>query len=340
MKENRLLLEVCFENEILPSHDYLFSIVDNATTVLENEKNIWRPLSKEGIPGGLVNFSDNLPLIIVPDLHARNYFIKHILDYKIKFAKEFLDIGEDVSVLNALENNLIRIVFVGDIVHTERRTIKRWQQAREEINNNNFDGPAMTDEMCESLSTLSTVMNLKIMFPKNIHILKGNHENILNKTSCGDFAFRKYADEGNMVNKFMRERYGDDVLYLISCFEKSLPLVFASGRTVVSHAEPKDYFTREQIINARMDGFVVEGLTWTNNGEALDGTASFIIKELIKDFDESECVYIAGHRPVTDKYNLLQNGSFIQIHNPSKENVAFIYNDRKFNPDIDIKSVR
>jgi hypothetical protein len=339
MQDNRSLMDVCFEKN-LPSHDYLFSIVDNVTSVLENEKKDWRPLSSDGVPGSLISFSNNLPLIVVPDLHARTNFIKHILDYKICPNDDFINIDREITVLNALENKMLNIVLVGDIIHTERRTIQRWQKARTEINNNDFYGQAMTGEMIDSLTTLLSVMMLKIMFSDNFHILKGNHENILNKTSNGDYSFRKCADEGNMVNRFMRERYGDDILYLISCFEKNLPLMFVSGRTVISHAEPKDFFTREQIINARLDGKVIEGLTWTNNGEAFDGTALYIIKEMISCYDENDCVYLAGHRPVTEIFNILQNGSFVQIHNPSRENVAFVYNDRKFNPEIDIKSVK
>ena len=75
-------LEDYFSLKKFPTHDEVFSLADNASSVLENEPKVYRPWSKGGQPGGLIDFSNykkNLPLIIVPDIHGRTYFLKNIL---------------------------------------------------------------------------------------------------------------------------------------------------------------------------------------------------------------------------------------------------------------------
>ena len=197
----------------------------------------------------------------------------------------------------------------------------------------------MKTEMKECLSTLSAVMTLKCMYRENFHFLKGNHENILNETAGGDFAFCKYADEGEMVKTFISEYYGDDVLYLISCWEKALPLAVYGSNFVVSHAEPEAAYTRQQLIDARYNSDVVSGLIWTRNGQVKDNTAEKIINNLIESKNAAESFYFAGHRPVYSKYALRQNGRFIQIHNPRCENIALVSNKKIFNPETDIVGV-
>ena len=50
-------------------------------------------------------------------------------------------------------------------------------------------------------------------------------------------------------------------------------------------------------------------------------------------------MYLGGHRPVPGNYRALQNGKYIQIHNPGKQNIAFVQADKKFDPDTDIIEV-
>ena len=88
-----------------------------------------------------------------------------------------------------------------------------WSCIENEFESGNHRGSFMKAEMKACLSTLCAVMTLKCIHRENFHFLKGNHENILNETAGGDYAFCKYADEGEMVKIFISEYYGDDVLY-------------------------------------------------------------------------------------------------------------------------------
>lgn len=315
----------------LPSYQFLFDIADEVSDLLMSEKTDYRPQASNGEAGGLLDFkNDEIPLVVVPDLHARPYFLLNILKFKLESGK---------TIFESLEDGEIRLLFVGDILHTERNTRERWAAAALEFAENIYTGPSISAEMQEGLSLLCGLMKLKSMFPQHCHILKGNHENIYNHTGDGDYGFRKFADEGNMCRLFIQDYYGDDILYMIHCFEKNLPLMFLGRKCLVSHAEPKSAYDRQELIDARMHGNVVEGLTWTENDAAQENSVAQIIKNLTGQEDCGDYLYLGGHRPVSGNYKVRQNGIYIQIHNPGLQNVAIVKSDRKFNPDIDIVEV-
>ena len=359
----------------LPDYDDFFEVLNEVTEVLENEDESYRPKNDDEKCGSLIDFQNEDRLtLVVPDLHARPDFLLNILSADVRkiinenesdflFCKNEKTEGAESgkTVFEMVQNDLIRLVFVGDILHSENNRI-RWYQIEEEFEQKQYSGEKMCIEMGEGLSLLFCLCRLKSIFPKNIHILKGNHENILNKTGDGDFGFKKFVDEGEMRRLFVQNYYGDDILFLIHCFEKELPLVFVSKNAVVSHAEPKTAFSRKEIINARNNAEIIYGFTWTANGEAEEGSVGQIIKNLVCDAeketeienkdeiqtefenenvnqDENNYVYLAGHRPVKDNFALRQGGKFIQIHNVKKQNVAVVKFWKKFSPENDIVSV-
>ena len=321
----------------LPSYDAFFDILNEASDCLEKEKTDYRPVASDESIGGLLDFhKDELPLIVIPDLHARPFFLVNILEYKI---------FDDMTVFEALEAEKVRLLSVGDILHTERHTRERWAAAAAEFDSGIYTGPAMSAEMQDGLSLLAGLLKLKTAFPSYVHILKGNHENILNATGNGDYAFCKFANEGEMGMVFVQDYYGDDILYLINCVEKSLPLAYFGKKCVVSHAEPYRAYSWDELVNARLIKGVVEGLTWTDNGTAADGSAIGTITGLCHTVKASsrqidDYVYLGGHRPVNGNYKLLQDGRYIQIHNPGKQNIAFVQTDKKFNPETDIMEIK
>ena len=132
----------------------------------------------------------------------------------------------------------------------------------------------------------------------------------------------------------------------MNCIERSLPLYFFGKRCCVSHAEPMRAFTRQELIDARMYPGVVKGLIWKNNGEAEEGSAAGTVSNLFGSLGavDGNCVpegYVSlgGHRPVTGNYKLLQNGTYIQIHNPGKQNIVFVQPEKSINIESDILGV-
>lgn len=346
-----------YESRELPSYDSLLSLLDSCVSVLENESSSYRPLALNAKPGGLLDFTQNknkknrenqkIPVVVVPDLHGREKFVIDILKYH--FSESFCDGFSSLekisglSVLECLEKGLVYICCVGDIFHSEARGRERWISAFEEYSHGNLVNSFMKEEMKENLSLLEMLLVLKTTFASHFHVLKGNHENVLNEMNVkpfGNVPFRKFCDEGNMVADFLQNYYDDLILHEISCFEKSLPVCAVFDNCIVSHAEPASGYTRNEIINYHeKENDVVFGLTWTQNGKAEKGSIEKTMRNLVGAKKTLDYVWLGGHRPVLEKFASRQNGKYIQIHNPDEENVAVVFPEKKFNPEKNILSV-
>ena len=80
----------------LPEKNILISLLEEVLTVLNSEDEIYRPKSEDGNLGGMLIFNDELPTILVPDLHARYNFLQKLFSYKNLFDKKncfFNDFG-------------------------------------------------------------------------------------------------------------------------------------------------------------------------------------------------------------------------------------------------------
>ena len=339
----------CLHMQELPAYDLISSLAKKACDALAVESSLpprlaYRAKNCMDEPGGLLELykedDRELPAIIIPDIHARPNFIENILNYKLpkKFCGHKED-GSNYTVYEALQQKLVDVICVGDGVHTELYAA-RWELISLEFAKGDFTGFYMKQEMILNLAALCALLKLKADFSGNFHFLKGNHENILNCNFGGDYAFYKYADEGEMFRKFMLTYYDEKLVNLIAKYENLLPLVAAGKNYVVSHAEPAASFTREQIIDARFDDAVVAGLIWTKNGQVKNSTAAGIMKELLGKKNAKKALYFAGHRPVKENYALRQDGVFVQLHNPHKQNIALVYINKKFNFEKDIVNTK
>ena len=324
-----------YDAHALPAHDDLLALTESAITVLENESPSYRPKPDGHAAGGLLDFTDapELPLIVVPDLHGRGDFFLHLL----RFPPARWGIGGCATVLDALADHALRVVCLGDLFHTERRCKARWLAAWDAYARGDFENEAMTAEMEENLTLYQMVLRVKNAFPAAFHFLKGNHENILNESGRGNHPFRKFADEGNMVYDFMASRYGDGVLHVMSVWEHSLPICAAFPTCVASHAEPKEPYTRKQIMAYGDHPAVVLGLTWTANDEAEDGSVRKNMRALLGAERAKTAVWLAGHRPTDEQYALRQDGALVQIHSPDREQVAVIMPGSHFDAERDIR---
>ena len=256
-----------------------------------------------------------LPTIVVPDLHARMDFLLCVLGYEAE---------PGLSALDLLAQGRLQIVCLGDGVHAEGRASERWRSAREEFDEGFASHYCMDEEMRESLGVMAMVMEVKTALPDRFHFLKGNHENITNEAGGGNYPFRKFALEGQMVLAYMERFYGREVLDLHARFEKELP-VLASGRGfLLSHAEPAAFYSRDRVVEYRSNADVVAGLTWTDNGEAEPGSVLRMLDHYLGE-EEARCgLHFGGHRPTPGGYLLRADGRFVQIHDPERFVVAHL----------------
>ncbi len=309
--------------EVIP---YLRKL-DQVNFVLINEDEELRPYDSSGLPGGIVELHRDIPTIIVPDLHARMDFFLSTMRFELP---------EGESVIALLSRGELQVVCVGDGFHAEGRAAQRWQLAYDEFKGNYKKRRHMDEEMCESLGIMEMVMEVKTAFPRFFHFLKGNHENIANEQGGGNHPFRKYAYEGPMVTHYVRQFYGDEFFESYYEFEKNLPL-FAIGRNfVISHSEPADFFEREDIVEYRDRPEVVEGLTWTANDDAEDGSVGRMLEYYLDTDEHDDTRYFGGHRPVRGMYHLRADGKYVQIHNPERFIIALIQPEGEIDLERDI----
>ena len=316
----------------LPAEKEIVKIASDAVKVLEKEIKAYRPVSDDDVPGGLIDFSSlEQDVILVPDLHARPDFMLRLLDSNIL----------EPNVLTALEEKRCTVLCVGDCFHTETTGFcaNRWKKAYYSWEEGKSDCPEMREEMHDCLATILPLMILKKTFPENFHFLKGNHENILNETGNGNYAFRKYSNEGQMVFDFVEEVYSQKLIDVLDSYEKLLPIVALFRTFAVSHAEPCVPCSRKEIIDYRKNDSVILNFTWTDNGEAEKNSVVEQLRCLDEKIDVENFLWFGGHRPVKGKYALRQDGKYIQFHNPTQMNIVHVHADGSFDLDKDIVSV-
>lgn len=313
-----------------PEPDQCLRVVRAATAALTAEAPELRPPNLLGRPGGLLRLHPGLPTIIVPDLHARRDFLLALLSGKppVGFVA-----GQD-SVFDLLAAGRLQILCLGDGFHAEARALDRWRRAFLEYSGGYREHMAMDEEMGEGLGLMTMVMLAKASFPGLFHFLKGNHENVLNETGKGNYGFYKFVQEGAMVRSYLDRFYGPGFIQSYAAFEKSLPLFAQGRRFLASHAEPARPFTEDELINAGQLPEVIEGLTWTGNGEARPDSVAAMLGRFLPDVPKPR--YLTGHRPVPGLYEEHRGGLHLQIHNPDLRVVAWVRADRDLDPELDI----
>ena len=314
-----------YERKNPPEIEPYIQLLKRANQLLDNETENIRPYDSSGLPGGLIYLKEDIPTIIVPDIHGRMDFFLSLL-----FATE----SDGDSILDKTARETLQILCLGDGFHSERRGADRWKKALDEFKDSYEKHNHMDDEMRENLGVMEMVQELKLAFPDHFHFLKGNHENIANEKGEGNFPFRKYAFEGPMVMEYVTKFYGEAFLKTYYEFEKKLPLLAVGNGFLVSHSEPAAFFDKESVIEYRENPHVVEGLTWTDNDAAEEGSVQRMLQYYLGDTGPG--LYFGGHRPVTGMYNLRAEGKYVQIHNPDKFIVTLVKNGRAFDPERNI----
>ena len=311
-------IKAASERHALPEPEPYLSIVQAATATLSSELPELRPPNEAGKPGGLLRLHQDIPTIIIPDLHARRSFLMALLDSS---PPDGFIVGT-VPVFDLLAAGKLQILCLGDGFHAESRAIRRWRSAFKEFTGSYREHRSMDQEMCEGLGLMEMIMLAKVAFPGHFHFLKGNHENVLNETGNGNYGFYKFVQEGAMVRAYLDRFYGASFVQAYAAFEKSLPLFAQGQRFLASHAEPARPFTEAELINAAILPEVIEGLTWTGNDEALPGSVAAMLHSFMPEIQKPR--YLTGHRPIEGLFHERSGRLHLQIHNPDRQVVAWV----------------
>ena len=115
------------------------------------------------------------------------------------------------------------MVCVGDAFHGEAPVRDRWNEAYKEYLDGFRRGKAMAAEMADNLRLLEMVILLKLRFPRRFFFLKGNHENIANELGEGNYPFRKFVREGEMVTRWTMDFLGKSASSFFTATKSSSP---------------------------------------------------------------------------------------------------------------------
>lgn len=322
-------LKAIADRRKIPEETSYLDLVRQTIDLLRNEPAGLRPLDSAGVSGGLLLFTDGIPTVIVPDIHGRTDFFLSVLEYHI---------FPDKKLIEAFAEGTARLLCLGDAFHSEDRGRDRWERAYNSFLKGNPVSRPMVQEMAENFALMEMIMLCKRAFPKYVHFLKGNHENILNEEGNGNHSFRKYAEEGQMVQEFVLHQYGKGFLKTYALLEKSFPVCAIGERFIASHAEPARFYSKDELINSWKYPDVILGLSWTGNGESAKGSVGKMLDEYLPSVPDA--FYFGGHRPVpAGTYALRAGNRYIQINNPELQIIAVVPSDRKFDPETDIKTL-
>ena len=307
-------------------------LLKSVNKIIVNENKNIRPKDKNNLSGGLIDLSNvEHKIIIVPDLHARRDFVKRVINYNL----------DNKTILSKLEDNSVSIVFLGDGVHSEgEKAFERWKRALREYQNDYEECVHIKGEFSDSFNLMASIILLKIRYPNNIHFLKGNHENIKDEYKDGNYPFYKYVKEGEMINCYFKKIYGENLMEYYYKFEKNLPIFCISKNFVCSHSEPEITFNREDIINYRNNGKLIESLTWYRSMKE-NKIANKIIEQFFSTNKSNKIYYFVGHTHIKyDKtYSQVYNNELIFINNMEKEIIAIIDPNNDIILDRDILSL-
>lgn len=274
----------------------LFEKLKAVNQLLSRENPKYRPEDRKGRPGGLIELRKDIPVILIPDIHARPDYLAQALLKTPGDWEKFLE-------------GKLQVVCLGDGPHSENEA--RWKKAYQEYldrhNYENFIGPATEEEMGKTFGTMEMIMALKLLCPDNFHYLRGNHDE-LEKANFG-----KFAQEGPQTKAYVKAKFGEEFYRAYCQFEENLPIAARGTNFIALHAEPSrrstSANTRAEIIDYKdhqRQGQIGFDLRWERD------TDSETIAQFLQFMGISPNGYLIGGHSDREK-NFHQEGSYISI---------------------------
>lgn len=290
----------------------------------------------------------DLPTIIVPDLHARRELLMAILS--TRFSDGPL---RDKQVFELLQNGLINVICVGDIVHSEKRS--DWV-----INLNGEWTPELLEkEMLRSLGMSAMVMYLKLRYPHHFHCLRGNHDDVAMEFGPfrkfvglqfdangeavevdGRSVFTAEKGESGIVKDWVlnREGWGREFLETWAQFERLLPLLAQGSYYIVTHTLPLIPLSLAAFQSPERPRELVEELT------SRRGLKPAALEQTLDNLGIRRRVqrWFYGHTRVKTnggRYEEDLDGLLIRLNNPEEFVCAYVpasTHERLFEPERDV----
>lgn len=184
---------------------------------------VYRELDGEGSPGGIIQFPDDMTVVILGDIHTR--------------ADNVLRVITEGGMLRALERGKACLVFLGDLVHS---------QETDEL-----------EDMESSVFMLDLFSMLKCRFPKNVFYIRGNHESFSPDVGKGG------VPQGVLLHKLLKDRRGKAYVTEIETLFGGLAFVVQGNGFAACHGAPvRSRVDRDTLVNIRRYPGIQYELVW------------------------------------------------------------------------------
>lgn len=184
---------------------------------------VYRETDAEGAPGGIIEFPDDMTVVILGDVHTR--------------ADNVLRVLTEGGMLSALEHGKVCLVFLGDLVHA--------QEAGE------------LEDMESSVFILDLFSMLKCRFPNNVFYIRGNHESFSPDVGKGG------VPQGILLQKLLKNRRGKAYLSEIETLFDGLAFVVKGNGFAACHGAPvRSKVDRDTLVNIRRYPGIQYELVW------------------------------------------------------------------------------
>ncbi|KJR98425.1 MAG: serine/threonine protein phosphatase [Desulfobulbaceae bacterium BRH_c16a] len=259
----KTLLEIkrIYGQAIVPlAADNALRTIKDVNRILKEET--FRPLDKDGNPGGLVEIPPDSTPVIVGDLHAQ--------------VNNLLKILSENCLLDCLRMKTATLIILGDAVHSE-----------------------MAGEMARfetSMLIMDLIFRLKLTFPGNVFYIKGNHDSFAPEINKNGIL------QGELFRETLLQVRGNEYVQEMRYFYDHLPCIILSDSFIACHAgPPRAPISRDDLINIDKNSNLAIELTNTrlNRPHYFTGYSKSDVKQLRKSLDlPPKTRFIVGHTPM------------------------------------------
>ena len=237
----------------------------------------YRPSNRWGEPGAVLELPPLVTPVIIGDLHGQ---VENLL--------KILTLPQGLA---GMESGSTCLILLGDMIHS--------------------DEDRQLDNMESSVLMLDLVMKLKNRFPKNMFMLRGNHESFSADVSKANVM------QGKLFEQFLIENRGQEYRDEVEKFFVALPYIVKADTFIASHAAPtRGPVSYETLIDlAKLEGYAYEV---THNRVIRPGFSMGYTKGDIKNFRRVLGVkkgtpFMVGHTRPSEDGGVWQN--FVKIKN-------------------------
>ncbi|HUX39701.1 MAG TPA: metallophosphoesterase [Rectinemataceae bacterium] len=222
-----------------------------------------RSSNAAGRPGGLVELPPTGKIVIVGDIHASLESLDAILECS--------------DVLSGLETGSATLVFLGDIVHDDRR--------------------GHLGKMEGSIAILGPLCRLLTSHPAQVLWLRGNHD------SFDPYLTKGGAYQGALFRQAVEARGGEHLLVAVQALFDALPLVAVGPSLILVHAgPPAGGMRREDIVEISPDSLLANDLVWNRIGPCPAEYGQYCVDDVKASLDNfgfrEGGLFIVGHNPL------------------------------------------